>query len=335
MAMYAYQLSQTKPIEENPLVRVETAVPHPSPHQIRIKVSVCGVCHTDLHTAEGDLDLPKLPIIPGHQIVEVVEAVGTAVTKHQVGDRVGVAWVNWTCGKCDFCLHGLENLCANARFTGLHVHGGYAQECVVDEKFAFPIPTRFDDAHAAPLLCAGIVGFRALRLSGIQPGGRLGLYGFGASAHLAIQVARAWGCDVYVFTRSKTHQEHARELGAVWIGSAQDQPPEPLNASITFAPAAWIIPLALGHLRPGGTLAINAIHTSPIPKMPYHLIYGERVLRSVANFTRQDAVDFLQIADQIGVETAVSLHPLAEVNTVLNNLKASRINGAAVLQIGD
>lgn len=331
--MKAMQLNQPKPIAEKPLVAVETAVPHPTPTQIRIKVSICGVCHTDLHTVEGDLDLPSLPVIPGHQIVGIVESTGTQVAGHRVGDRVGVAWVNWTCGECTFCREGLENLCPHARFTGLHANGGYAQYCVVDERFAHPIPVRFDDAHAAPLLCAGIVGYRALRLSGIKPGGKLGLYGFGASAHLAIQVALAWDCEVYVFTRSEAHRNHARELGAVWAGGAEDRPPSPCDAAVTFAPAGLIIPLALGHLRPGGTLAVNAIHTTPIPEMPYQLIYGERVLRSVANFTRKDAEAFLQIADEVGIKTTVSEFKLAAANEALQALKASQITGAAVLRI--
>ena len=333
--MYAMMLKKTGEVGSGPLVAVDTAVPHPTPHQVRLKVSMCGVCHTDLHTVEGDLDLPHLPIIPGHQIVGVVDELGEACTRHQIGDRLGVAWLNWACGECHYCRRGLENLCENGRFTGLHVHGGYAQYVVIDERFAFPLPHTFRDEEAAPLLCAGIIGYRALRLSGIQPGQRLGLYGFGASAHLAIQVARHWECEVYVFTRSVDHQQHARELGAIWAGSADDETPQPLDASVTFAPAGWIIPLALGHLRSGGTLAINAIHTSPIPEMPYGLIYGERVLRSVANFTRQDAEEFLQLAARIPLQTAVEIYPLSDANQVLQRLKASEIRGAAVLKIDD
>ncbi|KAA3656594.1 MAG: zinc-binding alcohol dehydrogenase family protein [Chloroflexi bacterium] len=331
--MKAMQLQEGKSIDEKPLVAVETAVPSPTPHQIQIRVSVCGVCHTDLHTVEGDLMLPKLPIIPGHQVVGTVEAVGENVTLHKVGDRVGIAWMNGSCGICQFCQEGLENLCPDARFTGLHADGGYAQFMVVLESFAYPIPAAFSDAHAAPLLCAGIVGYRALRLSQIKPEGKLGLYGFGASAHLAIQVARSWDCEVCVFTRSQEHRQHALELGADWAGGAEDEPPFKLDSSVTFAPAGWIIPLALGHLRPGGTLAINAIHTSPIPEIPYQLIYGERVLRSVANFTRYDAKRFLQIADTIGIKTTVSEYALSDANEVLLTLKRSEITGAAVLWI--
>lgn len=333
------QLLTAKPAANNPLILVDTAVPQPLPGQIRIRVGVCGVCHTDLQTVEGDLALPRLPIIPGHQIVGVVEKVGGSQTaavgdgRYQIGDRVGVAWLNWACGHCDTCRRGLENLCPEAKFTGLHTHGGYAEYVVVDERFAYPIPEQFSDAQAAPLLCAGVIGYRSLRLSGIQPGQKLGLYGFGASAHLVIQVARHWECAVYVFSRSPEHQQHALELGAAWTGQAQDEPPAKLDASITFAPAGWLIPLALSHLRPGGTLAINSIHMSPIPEMAYNLLWGERVLRSVANVTRQDALEFLPLAAQIPIKTDVELYPLAEANAVLQRLKASEIKGAAVLSI--
>ncbi len=234
--MKAMRLHQTGLVSEKPLTLDETARPKPAADQIRIKVHMCGVCHTDLHTVEGELTIPALPLIPGHQVVGTVESVGSAVTRHQAGDRVGVAWLNWACGACSFCRQGLENLCQKARFTGLDADGGYAEYLVVDERYAFPLPGAFTDAEAAPLLCAGIIGYRSLRLSEIKPGGRLGLYGFGASAHLAIQVARHWGCEVYVFTRSAAHQRHARELGAAWTGQAQDQPPVPLDAGITFAP---------------------------------------------------------------------------------------------------
>lgn len=340
--MKAMQLSIARPVAESPLEMVDTAVPQPGPGQILLRVSVCGVCHTDLQTVEGDLDLPRLPIIPGHQIVGVVEKMGgngnacterSRSSRYQIGDRVGVAWLNWACGQCDYCRRGLENLCPEAKFTGLHTHGGYAEFIVVDERFAYPIPQPFSDAQAAPLLCAGVIGYRSLRLSGIRSGQKLGLYGFGASAHLVIQVARFWDCDVYVFTRSQEHQQHALELGAAWVGQAQDEPPAKLDAAITFAPAGWLIPLALGHLQPGGTLAINSIHMSPIPEMPYNLLWGERVLRSVANVTRQDAAEFLPLAGQIPIKTDVELYPLSEANAVLQRLKASKIKGAAALSV--
>ena len=331
--MRAMQLHQPKPVEENPLTLVDLPIPEPGPGQVRIRVRVCGVCHTDLHTVEGELELPRLPIVPGHQIVGSVDALGEGASRFQPGDRVGVAWLNWTCGECTFCRQGLENLCVRARFTGLHADGGYEEYVVVDERFAYPLPPGFSDEEAAPLLCAGIVGYRSLRLSGIQPGGNLGLYGFGASAHLVIQVARHWDCQVYVFTRSPEHQALARQLGAVWVGRAEEQPPVPLDASVVFAPAGWIVPLALGHLRPAGTLAINAIHMSPIPEMSYQRIYQERVLRSVANLTREDADQFLRLAGEIPVRTEVETFPLEEANEVLKRLKASRIRGAAVLRV--
>ncbi len=331
--MKAMQLSMARPVAENPLDMVETAVPQPGPGQVLLRVSVCGVCHTDLQTVEGDLNLPTLPITPGHQVVGVVEKTGEETSRFQIGDRAGVAWLNWACGQCDYCQRGLENLCPEAKFTGLHAHGGYAQFIVVDERFAYPIPQQFNDAQAAPLLCAGVIGYRSLRLNGIRPGQRLGLYGFGASAHLVIQVARFWDCEVYVMTRNPEHQQHALELGAAWVGQAQDNPPAKLDAAITFAPAGWLIPLALGHLKPGGTLAINSIHMSPIPEMPYNLLWGERVLRSVANVTRQDAEAFLPLAAQIPIKTDVELYPLNEANAVLQRLKASKIKGAAALSV--
>ncbi|MDX1615687.1 MAG: zinc-binding alcohol dehydrogenase family protein, partial [Candidatus Promineifilaceae bacterium] len=261
--MKAMRLHATQPIDEAPLTHEDAPQLTPGVGQMRLRVHMCGVCHTDLHTVEGDLDLPKLPITPGHQVVATVEALGPGVSAHRPGDRVGVAWLHWTCGECQYCTSGQENICPNARFTGLHADGGYAQMMIVHQDFAYPIPDDFTDQEAAPLLCAGIVGFRALRLSNVSRGGKLGLYGFGASAHLVIQVARHWQCDVYVFTRNENHRRLARRLGAAWVGGAEDDCPVELDGSINFAPAGYIIPLALGHLRPGGTLAINAIHMSP------------------------------------------------------------------------
>lgn len=331
--MQAMVLQSPHPIAENPLVLSEVPVPESAPGQIRLRVHVCGVCHTDLHTVEGELDLPKLPLIPGHQIVGRVEQVGDGVTRFQLGDRAGVAWLHSACGKCAFCHRGLENLCPEAQFTGLHVDGGYAQYALAEERFAYPIPERFSDEEASPLLCAGIIGYRALRLSEIKPGEKLGLYGFGASAHIALQVARHWGCSVFVFTRGEQHRQLATELGAVWTGSAQDTPPVLMDASVTFAPVGWIVPLALRHLRPGGTLAINAIYMTPIPELPYATIYEERTLRSVANFTSQDAKEFLQAAAEIPVKTEVETFALAEANEVLQRLKRSDIRGAAALRM--
>jgi propanol-preferring alcohol dehydrogenase len=296
-------------------------------------VQACGVCHTDLHLVEGDIALPRLPVVPGHQIVGRVDALGEGVARCAVGDRLGVPWLHSTCGLCDFCRRGLENLCENACFTGQHVDGGFAEYMVVPADFAYAIPSGFPDEQAAPLLCAGIIGYRSLRLCEIQPGERLGLYGFGASAHVTIQVARHWGCEVYVFTRSEVHQQHARDLGAVWVGQAEDTPPEELDGAITFAPAGWLVPEALRVLRKGGTLAINAIHMSPIPEMAYALLYGERTVRSVANATRRDAQELLGLAAEIPIHSDVELYTLEEANAVLQRLKRSEIQGAAVLQI--
>jgi len=333
--MKAMVLSAAAPSETSPLALGELPTPDPGPGQIRIRVRVCGVCHTDLHTVEGELTLPRLPLVPGHQIVGVVDALGAGVTRFQVGDRVGVPWLHHACGVCDYCQRGAENLCESARFTGLHVDGGYAQYTLAPAAFAYPIPGVFSDAEASPLLCAGIIGYRSLRLSEIQPGQRLGLYGFGASAHIAIQIARHWDCQVYVFTRTESHRQLARELGAVWAGDARDDPGVRLQASITFAPAGWIVPEALRVLDKGGTLAINAIHMSPIPEMPYHLIYHERCVRSVANSTRRDAEELLNVAAEIPIRTEVQLFPLEEANQALQALKASRIDGAAALQIDE
>lgn len=326
-------LREPRPVEENPLVAGEVPEPTPGPGQIRIRVRACGVCHTDLHTVEGDLDLPRLPLIPGHQIVGVVDQLGAHVTRFRRGDRVGVAWVYSTCGQCEFCQRGLENLCDKARFTGLHADGGYAQYIVVPAAFAYLIPSAFADLQAAPLLCAGVIGYRSLRLSEVQPGERLGLYGFGASAHVTIQVARHWGCEVFVFTRSDEHRHHARELGAAWVGDARDNPPGLLDSAITFAPAGRIVPEALRVLRKGGTVVINAIHMSPVPEMEYRLIYGERTLRSAANMTRRDAEELLELAAQIPIHTEVERYLLSEANHVLQRLKDSKVRGAAVLEV--
>jgi alcohol dehydrogenase, propanol-preferring len=329
--MKAMVLSSPKPVTENPLVVEEIITPQAGPGQIRLRVRTCGVCHTDLHTVEGELQLPRLPVVPGHQIVGTVDQIGDGVTQFRLGDRVGVPWLHKTCGECQFCRQGLENLCPNAQFTGLHVDGGYAQYALAEADFTYRIPARFSDEEAAPLLCAGIIGYRSLRLSEIAPGGRLGLYGFGASAHLAIQVGRHWGCRIFVFTRTREHRELARALGAVWAGGADEQPPETLDAAVTFAPAGGIVPLALGHVRPGGTVAINAIHMSAIPEMKYETIYGERTLRSVANFTRQDAREFLKLAAEIPVKTDVEVFPLSDANLALQRLKSSQIHAAATL----
>jgi propanol-preferring alcohol dehydrogenase len=332
--MRAMLLREPKPAEERPLELADLPLPEPGPGEIRLAVRVCGVCRTDLHTVEGDLELPKLPLVPGHQVVGLVAARGDGVTRFAEGQRVGVPWLYRTCGECEFCQRGLENLCQDAQFTGLHADGGYAEAMVVPEDFAYSIPEDFSDVAAAPLLCAGIIGYRALRLSEIQPGQRLGLYGFGGSAHVTIQVARHWGCEVYAFTRSEGHRKLARELGAVWAGRAEDTPPDKLHASIIFAPAGELVVEALRVLERGGTVALAGVTMTPIPEIDYdRLLYWERGVRSVANFTRQDAEELLQVAAEIPIETTVQTFPLEEANEALLALKRSEIDGTAVLVI--
>ncbi|GAB4481396.1 MAG: zinc-dependent alcohol dehydrogenase family protein [Anaerolineae bacterium] len=331
--MKAQRLHQTGPVGVGSLRLEEVKTPAIGPEEVLVKVSACGVCHTDLHLVEGDLPDPKLPVIPGHEVVGRVERIGAAVTDLKVGARVGITWLHDSCGECSFCLRGQENLCEQAHFTGYTADGGYAEYIAVPADFAVPLPDRFSDVEAAPLLCAGVVGFRSLRVAGLRPGERLGLYGFGASAHLCIQVARHWDCETYVFTRSAAHRQHARELGAAWVGEAGETPPYLLDRAVIFAPAGWIIPAALKHLRRGGTLAINAIHMTPIPEFPYHLLWHERVIRSVANVTRADAETFLPLAAEIPVKVEARAFPLAEANRVLGMVKDSQISGAAVLTI--
>ncbi|KPL12213.1 alcohol dehydrogenase [candidate division BRC1 bacterium SM23_51] len=331
--MNAMLLRQPKPIEQRPLELAEVAEPTPTEGEVRIAVEACGICHTDLHTVEGDLKLPKLPIIPGHQIVGQVEAAGSGVQRFSVGDRVGVPWLYSTCGRCKFCASGRENLCEGARFTGLHADGGYAPYMVVRADFAYSVPERLTAQQAAPLLCGGIIGFRALRLSGAERGGRLGLYGFGNSAHMAIQVARHWGCDVFVFTRSEEHRRLACELGAAWTGRAEDDPPAKLDAAIIFAPAGRLVPEALRVMDKGATLALAGIHMTPTPEMDYSLLYDERVVRSVANSTRQDAQDFLALAAEISIRTEIQTFPLEQANEALLMLKRSEISGGGVLLV--
>lgn len=331
--MRAMLLQTPRPVDQAPLVAAEIEKPQPGPGQVRLKVLTCGVCHTDLHIVEGDLSLPRLPTVPGHQIVGRVDAIGDGVSQYQAGDRLGVPWLYQTCERCRYCRAGKENLCENIRFTGLHADGGFAEYMVVDARFAYPIPDIFSDTEAAPLLCAGVVGYRSLRLSRVQPGQRLGLYGFGASAHIIIQIARHWQCQVFVFTRNEHHRDMARTLGAAWAGGAGDDPGVPLDSSIIFAPAGWLVPEALRALDKGGTLALGGIHMSPIPEMPYDLLWHERTVQSVANSTRQDAVDFLDIAAEVPVRTEVELFPLEQANEALLRLKRSEINGAAVLQV--
>ena len=331
--MRAMVLAQPKPVGEQPLELREVPVPSPKSGEVRLRIRCCGVCHTDLHTVEGELALPKVPIIPGHQIVGFVDALGAGVKLYREGDRLGVPWLYSTDGSCHFCRTGRENLCDGAQFTGLHRDGGYAEYVVVREDFAVPLPSGISDEHAAPLLCAGIIGYRSYRLSTARPGDRLGLYGFGAAAHIVLQFARHLGHEVYVFTRSENHRALARSLGAAWTGEASDDAPEPVDSAIIFAPAGSLVPPALRGLRKGGTLALGGIHMSDIPRFPYADLYNERTIRSVANSTRQDAREFLELASEARVKTEVQPFPLEDANHALHALKESRIDGAGVLRI--
>lgn len=332
--MKAMLLEFPAPVLENPLHLVELPTPMPGPGQVILKVNYCGVCHTDLHTVEGELPLARLPLIPGHQVVGRVADLGPGVQRLKMGDRVGVAWLYHTCGACRYCREGRENLCEEAIFTGLHHDGGYAEMVAVYEDFVYPLPEGLPDPVAAPLLCAGIIGYRALRQSAIQPGGRLGLYGFGASAHIAIQVARYWGCEVLVFTRSPGHQELARHLGAAWVGQAQDTPPTKLDSAIIFAPAGNLVPTALKHLDRGGTLALAGIYMTAIPTLDYDQdLYYEKTLRSVTASTRQDGLELLDLAARIPILPQVQIFPLEEANRALQLLKAGGIDGAGVLKV--
>jgi len=323
-----------QPVDRQPLRLEDVEIPTPGPRDLLLRVRACGLCHTDLHIVEGDLDLPRLPLIPGHQIVGVVENVGTGARLFAPGDRVGVPWLFATCGACEMCNAGKENLCDDARFTGYHVDGGFAGYMVVHEQYAFPLPPGISDANAAPLLCAGVIGYRALRLSEVRQGGRLGLYGFGASAHIAIQIARHWSCEVYVFTRSARHRALAEELGARWTGDPSDAPPKLLHAAVIFAPAGELVPAALKATGKGGTVALAGIHMSPIPSFEYRTIYHERTLRSVANSTRRDVQEMLNLAAQIPVRTEVETYALEDANEALGMLKRSEIRGSGVLLVG-
>lgn len=329
--MRAFRLHQPAPAESEPL-RLETVpTPEPGPGALRLRVEACGICHTDLHTVEGELAPPAYPVIPGHQVVGRVEAVGPQVAGWAPGARAGVAWLHHACGACAFCARGEENLCQRAAFTGLHADGGYAEALTVPAAFALRLPEALEPSAAAPLLCAGIIGYRSLRKADLQPGEHLGLFGFGASAHLALQIARHWGCTVSVFTRSAAHRALARELGAAWVGGAGQSPPQPLDRAVLFAPAGELVPPILERLRPGGTLAINAIHMSPIPSLPYARLYGERTVRSVANATRADGQDLLRLAAEIPLHATVQRYAFEQAGQALVDLKHSRIDGAGVL----
>ena len=316
-----------------PLIAVDLPEPSPGPGQLLIRVRACGVCRTDLHVVDGELTEPKLPLVPGHQIVGTVEATGEDTTSFSKGDRVGVPWLGGCCGHCRFCQSGRENLCDEARYTGYQIDGGFAELCVADERFCFPIPEGYPDLQAAPLFCAGLIGYRALGMAGEAQ--RLGFYGFGAAAHIIIQVARYQGREVYAFTRrgDAEGQAFARKLGAVWAGSSEELPPEPLDAAIIFAPVGSLVPASLRAVAKGGTVVCAGIYMSDIPSFPYSILWGERVVRSVANLTRRDGEKFLELAPKVPVRTEVHPYPLEKVNDALNDLREGRFTGAAVVVV--
>jgi propanol-preferring alcohol dehydrogenase len=317
-----------------PLLLEQLPLPAPGPGQVRVRVQACGVCRTDLHVACGELPDPKLPLVLGHQIVGVVDGVGAGVDALPVGTRVGVPWLGWTCGECRYCRCGRENLCDHARFTGYHLDGGFAEATVADSRFCLRTPSEYQSLQAAPLLCAGLIGYRALRMAGDAE--RLGLYGFGAAAHVIVQVARWQGQRVFAFTRSgdDAGQAFACSLGAEWAGASEETPPEELDAAIIFAPAGELVPAALRSLAKGGVVVCAGIHMSDIPSFPYELLWGERTIRSVANLTRLDGEEFLQLAPRVPVRTQVEPFPLAAANEALDRLRAGTIRGAAVISLG-
>ncbi|MBV9073666.1 MAG: zinc-dependent alcohol dehydrogenase family protein [Acidobacteria bacterium] len=331
--MKAAILRQPAAIESSPLELREVATPTPGDDEVLVRVGACGICRTDLHVVEGELVTQLEGIIPGHQVVGRVVDRGGHARQYEVGARVGIPWLHRTCGRCEFCMRGRENLCPNGLFTGWTVNGGYAEYIVAPERFVYAIPDGFTDVAAAPLLCAGIIGFRALRLCELQPGDTLSIYGFGAAGHVCIQVAKHWGMRVMVSTREEKHRKLASELGAEWVGDAYDDPPEQLNAAIIFAPAGDLVPAALRNLKRGGTLVLGGIYMSPIPSFSYDLLYWERKIRSVANNTRQDGIDFLQVAAEIPIRTEVHTFPLSEANQALQALKHDGIRGAGVLVV--
>jgi len=334
--MKAMVLKKISPVEQGPLEMMDLPVPLPGEREIQVKVSVCGVCHTELDEIEGRLQ-PHLPIILGHEIVGRVHALGPGATRFKPGNRIGIAWIHSACGRCHFCEEGNENLCSEFKGTGCHANGGYAQYTVVPEDFAYAIPERFSDSEAAPLLCAGAIGYRDLKLSGIKGGETLGLFGFGTSAHIVMQIARYWGCNVFVFTRSEEHQILAKRLGATWAGRPGDEPPEKLQCAIDFTPVGETVPIALRNLEKGGRLVMAVIRKrNLIPPMDYaELLWDEKEIKSVANITRADAQAFLPLAAQIPVIPEVQEFKLEEANKVLLRLKQGKILGAAVLRMPD
>jgi propanol-preferring alcohol dehydrogenase len=332
--MKAMILEKCGPIESNPLEYKELPDPAPGPGQVLLRVRACGLCHTDLHIVEAEIETKKLPLIIGHQIVGEVVEIGEGVSSWKRGDRAGVPWLNRACGVCGYCRSGRENLCEKGLFTGYDLDGGLAELTVQDQGWIYALPDGYPDLAVAPLLCAGVIGCRALKLSKVKPGGRLGLFGFGASAHVTIQAARYLGCEVYVFTRGEAHRALASELGAAWTGGAEDEPPELLDSAIIFAPAGEIVPQALARVKRGGVVACAGIFMSPVPALDYSLLYHERVLKSVANSTREDVRELLALAPKVGIRTEVTEFRLEEANRALNLVKQSKIKGAGVIKIG-
>ena len=332
--MKAQVLKRISLIENRPLQLADLAVPQPKAKEILVKISACGVCHTELDEIEGRLQ-PELPVVPGHEIIGQVESLGSEATRFGIGDRVGIAWIYSACGQCRFCREGNENLCPDFQGTGCQANGGYAQYVVVSEDFAYPIPEKFTDSQAAPLLCAGAIGFRDLRLSGIKPGQTLGLFGFGASAHIVIQVARYWGCPVFIFSRSEEHRRLAEKLGAAWTGKAEDEPPQKVDCAIDFTPVGETVPQALRVLEKGGRLVMAVIRKrNPVPPLDYaQLLWDEKEIKSVANITRDDVQDFLPLAAEIPIIPEIQEFKLEEANEALILLKQGKIQGAAVLQM--
>ncbi len=321
-----------------PLVLTELETPVAGPGQLLVRVLVCGVCRTDLHVLDGELSQSEYPIVPGHQVVGIIEAMGEQVSGFSLGQRIGIPWLGSSCRCCDFCRAGMENLCPDARYTGCQINGGFAEYCVADYRYCFSLPDKYADVQVAPLLCAGLIGYRAYRLAGAGLAGKprkLGLMGFGASAHILVQIAKVEGDKIYAFTRKGDNaaQEFACSLGAVWAGSSDDTPDSPLDAVIIFAPAGELVPRALALVRPGGTVVCAGIHMSPIPSFDYDLLWGERTIASVANLTRQDGVNFMELADKSSIHTQVHPYPLVQVNQALSDLKAGKFNGAAVITL--
>jgi propanol-preferring alcohol dehydrogenase len=332
----ACQLHATAPVDTYPLEAGELPPPEPGDDEVLVRVSVCGVCRTDLHVIEGDLPVHKSPLVPGHQVVGRIDRVGRLVTRFRGGERVGIPWLHRTCATCEYCRAGKENLCRYPTFTGYDVDGGYAEFAVAAESFVLPVPEVFDNVQAAPLLCAGIIGYRTLNLSGIRELGsraRIGFFGFGSSAHIAIQIAHYWGAEVFAFTRAEKHQALARKLGAVWAGGSDAKPPVELDAALIFAPAGELVITGLKRVKKGGRVVCAGIHMSAIPEFDYALLYDERSIRSVANNTREDAVEFLETAAAIPVKSQVEVFSLADTNRALSALKNGGIDGAAVIEV--